>query len=632
MVEVEKEEETGIVLGVDFGTTNLCYSVWNNREKTFDIVLNEQCEKVTPACINFGMEATIIGKAARDDILTPADFCVNIIKRFIGKTLSDQLLHKDNNYIPYQIQQEKDTESLQVGINDKGYSFEQIALMFFNNIIKNVEETVQEKVKGLVFSVPDSFGITQRQAIKRAAKLTNVENVRMITDTIATALYYDHINKLGADENILICDFGGGSLDISIINIKNHVCKVISSSGDSHLGGEDLDIALYDYCIAQFEENGGGDISNIPNAKKLLKSQCEKAKTTLSTKKQAKINIDKLDIVSNLSMQFTRELFEDICSNHFNQIIKHLTIALRESKLQKEQLNHILVLGGSSQIPKVQEIIKKFFENSKVLSFMDNNESICFGATIYAEKLRKTELFKHRKIYEIVPSSLGIRIEGDLMSVLIPRGTRIPVKALQNYITTQDQQNRIRFEVYEGERKFIKDNKLIAKLLLNGIPKMQRGKVKVDVVFSIDEDGLLTITVTEITTQISNSLTTNENGNISSDEIQKSLKEAEESIEKDSKEVDRIKAKLKLSDSINEVMHSNTGNDEMKKTADGYQTWLKRSPYATKHDYEAKQNDLLNTFQKTLQTTESNLHCEQNKKALNDTSQRSKKDKDEGKK
>ena len=433
-------------------------------------------------------------------------------------------------------------------------------------------------------------------AIKNAVmEKEYIENVFIINEPLSTAIYYAFKNKIQKTENILVVDYGSSKLDVSLLTINNkNSIKIKAVGGDANLGGDIFNRELINEILNYFKYDEGekGEI-NDPKKIILLENLVEKAKKEITFKEEAEININQLDGKRDLKYTLKRTSFNESNIELYNKIYKIIAKVIDDSGIKPQELNHIILQGDAIRIVGLTNLIKEKFQGIDIITNL--YDSIAYGNAIYTAKklgIMNNRQFENFKIYDITPISLGIRTEGDLMSVMLPRGSRVPITAVKRFNSTQDNQNNIKFEIYEGERKLIKDNKIIAKIVLKNLPLLNKKQVKVEVIFKVDEEFILTVTCKELSNNIQKSCQVVINENLSQRDIINMVEQAKIFDEQDKHEKERIKVMLKLNDKIFEYSHLNEGNEDILRELEEYRNWLKHNSHVEKVEYENKLKEL----------------------------------------
>ena len=519
------------------------------------------------------------------------EYFVYDIKKYMGKNINVEKIKGD---ISYKINLD---ENGNLVCFDEKIPFEKMAKYLIQKVVKTAKEQFNKEVYCCTISVPHGFNNDQRSAVINAANDAGITDVHIINDPLSTGIYYISKNKLLNSENFLVIDFGSSKLDITLLNISKHnSIKVKLSGGASECGGDIFDNELLKEVSDTFK-NEGGSIPNDPTKMKLLMKKVENAKIKLTFENEAIIEEKKLDNKKDLQYTIKRERFDDLNREHYHEIIKLINSLIKQSKLNKSDINHICLQGNSTRVVKLKEKILEEFPDIDVYDYYN---SIPMGAAIYtAKKLNQmgNVQFKNFKIYDITPLSLGIRAEGDLMSVILPRGTKVPIKAEKYFVTTQDNQTSIKFEIYAGERKLIKDNLLLSKIMLKNLPQANKGQIRIQVTFEVDENLLLHIEAKELTTNITKTVQVFINESLSQAQILEKVEDAKRNEKQDLEEKERIQAMLKLNDKIFEYSHLYEGNEDILRELESYRNWIKHSTAVPKQDYELKLKELNENMQ-----------------------------------
>ena len=608
--EQEEMAQKGLALGIDFGNSKLSAAVWDPNKKSPSIVLIDEKYQL-PATLyctniseqkdggeggesnpNFEVKAEIGVDLTEEKNI---DFFVYDIKKLIGQTNDNGNLENVIPHLNYKLVCENDNI---LCFNEK-VPFEKLAKLFIEKIKTCAEKQFGDEVNSCTISVPHGFNYNQRSSIKEAAQRAGINNVYIINDPLSTAIYYASRNKIQKTENFLIIDFGSSKLDISLLTInKKNSIKIKLTGGDSNLGSDIFNREI-EKDIKETYKSEGGIIPEDSDKKKLIiiEQMAEKIKKELTFNLETSINLKKFDGKTDLIYSIKREGFDDINSSHYMHILKLIKNVIKESKIQPNEINHVILQGDAIRIVTLTNYIKKEFPDSDIIE--DLYDSIAYGSAIYTAKKIGTmnnEQFKNFKIYDITPLSLGIRSEGDLMSVILPKGSRVPIKVMKYYITTQDSQSNIKFEIYTGERKLTKDNDLLNKIMLKNLPQMNKGQVKIEVIFEVDENFRLHVSVKELTSQNTNNCNVEINKNYSQTQILEKIEDAKKHEQEDMDEKQRIQAMLRLNDKIFEYIHLYEGNEDILRELESYRNWIKHSSTVQKEEYEKKLKELNDTM------------------------------------
>ena len=601
----ENEAPTGLALGIDFGNSKISAAVWNSKKKAPSMVLIDEKTEF-PSTLYY---TNIISKKESDKneelnidinsfeigvdytIDKNMEYFIYDIKKLLGQKKNEEIDQIMQN-LKYNIGIDQE-ENILYNLEENYIHFEDLAKILITKIKKAAEIQYKEEVYNCTISVPHGFNNNQRMALKNAALNAGIQNIYIINEPLSTAIYYISQNKIQKNENILIIDFGSSKLDVSLLSIndKNSI-KIKNVGGDSTIGGDIFNKDIVNDIINNFKYDGGKDV-NDPQKLFLLENLVEKAKKELTFKQKAEIKISKFDGEKDLQYLLKRQNFNDLNNDTYNKIYNKINKVIIESKKNLEELDHIIIEGNAMRIIALTNLIKEKYENIDIIT--DLYDSIPLGNAIYtAKKLNKmnNKQYDNFKVYDITPISLGLRTEGDLMSVILPRGSRVPIKAIKRFVTTQDNQNNIKFEIYEGERKLIKYNRKLDIIVLKNIPLMNKKEIKVEVIFEVDENFMLTVTCKELSNNFQKSCKVTINEDLTQKQIMDIIENSKVNNEEDLKEKERIKAMLKLNDKIFEYSHLNDGNEDILRELEGYRNWIKHSSHAQKEEYEAKLSEI----------------------------------------
>ena len=610
----EQPKNLGLSLGIDFGNSQISAAVWLPDKKIAEIIKFDS-KSSFPSTLYFSdlalkkenqenNESNIDLENLNPEIgveYTPdknLDYFVYDIKKFLGSNISQEDIKEMN----YKISFDEKGELL---CFEEKIPYKIIPSFLIKKVVETAEEKYNNKIEYCTISVPHGFNTGQRNSIIEAAKSAGIKNVYIINDPLTTCIYYISTHKLLHLENFLIIDFGSSKLDISLVSIsKNNSIKIIVAGGGSMLLGNIFENEIFKEALDTYKNEGGNiAFNNEENKNKffILKKKSEKAKIKLTFENEASFNEKKFDGKKDLQYIIKRERFDELNRENYTHIIKLINKLIKDSGIKKSDINHIFLQGNAIRIVKLKE---KIIEDFPDIDINELYNSIPIGAAIYtAKKINQLEKvqFNNFKIYDITPLSLGIRAEGDLMSVILPRGSKVPIKAVKYFITTQDNQTNIKFEVYAGERKLIKDNILLTKIMLKNLPMKNKGQIRIQVIFEVDENFNLNIEAREIST---NEAPKRENvyinENLSQNDIIKMVEDAKKNEKNDLEEKTRIQAMLKLNDKIFEYSHLFEGNEDILRELESYRNWIKHSTAVPKEEYENKLQELNEAMQKTI--------------------------------
>eukprot|EP00420_Gonyaulax_spinifera_P020040 CAMPEP_0197889576 /NCGR_PEP_ID=MMETSP1439-20131203/24413_1 /TAXON_ID=66791 /ORGANISM="Gonyaulax spinifera, Strain CCMP409" /LENGTH=685 /DNA_ID=CAMNT_0043509559 /DNA_START=75 /DNA_END=2132 /DNA_ORIENTATION=+ len=616
----EEESKKAYSMGIDLGTTYSCVGVFKDNE--VQIVANDQGNRTTPSYVAWTDEERLLGDAAKNQVASNPTNTVFDAKRLIGRKFRDPIVQADIRLWPFKVVSDgtkDDKPMIEVWFQNVNKRFhpEEISSMVLIKMKQTVEAYLGTRVRNAVVTVPAYFNDSQRQATKDAGEIAGLNVMRIVNEPTAAAIAYGLDQKSSGSKksrtddaselNILVFDMGGGTFDVSILNIQDTVFEVKATAGDPHLGGEDFDNRMLSHCIAEFRRKYKTDPTRNQRALRRLRTQCERAKRQLSTQTSVTIEVDALHDGNDFSLRMSRAKFEELNMDYFKKAMEPVNQCLVDSGFSKSKITEVVMVGGSTRIPKVQEMIKAFFNGKELCKDINPDEAVAYGAAVQAAIVSGTGSaeVQNMLLLDVAPLSLGIETAGGMMQKLIERNTTIPTNKSQDFTTTDDYQDYVDIQVYEGERAKVKDNNYLGKFNLGNLPRTLRGVPKIKVTFNIDSNGILEVSAEDMKSHSKSQIAiTNEKGRLSQSQIEAMLEDAEKYKDEDELARGEMIAKEALLAYTSRTRQALEDIDESKtlpqdrarltKRLNEVTRWIDSADAAKagKEDYELKQKEL----------------------------------------
>lgn len=577
-----------------------------------EIIANDQGNRITPSYVAFTPSGErLIGDAAKNQLTSNPRNTLFDAKRLIGRDFDNKDVQSDIKRYPFTVVEKNNKPYMRVQVGDdvKEFAPEEVSAMVLGKMKEIAEAYLGTKVTHAVVTVPAYFNDAQRQATKDAGSIAGLTVLRIINEPTAAAIAYG-LDKKDSEKNILVFDLGGGTFDVSLLTIDNGVFEVVATSGDTHLGGEDFDQRLIEYFTKLYKKKEGKDISKDHRAIQKLRREVEKAKRTLSTEHSTVIEIDSFFEGKDFSEPLTRARFEELNNDLFRSTLKPVEKVMEDSGLKKEDIDDIVLVGGSTRIPKIQQLVKEFFNGKEPSRGINPDEAVAYGAAVQAGVISGVEDTGDIVLLDVCPLTLGIETVGGVMTKLIPRNTVIPTKKSQIFSTAADNQPTVTIQVYEGERPMTKDNHLLGKFDLTGIPPAPRGIPQIEVTFEIDVNGILRVLAEDKGTGKKNDIVINKETNrLSPEEIERMIQEAEKFSDQDKQVKERVEARNELESLAYSVKNqvkdkeklggklSDTDIKTIESAADEAIQWMDSNPQAEASEYKERKKKLESVFQ-----------------------------------
>ena len=583
-------------IGIDLGTTYSCVGIMRNNN--VEIIANDQGNRTTPSYVAFTDTERLVGEAAKNQAAMNPENTIFDAKRLIGREFLDDHVQKDIANFPVTVVESEKAAMFVVTHQGerKLLSPEEVSAMILGRMKKTAEDYLGEDVQDAVVTVPAYFNDQQRQATKDAGTIAGLNVVRIINEPTAAAIAYGLDQKATEEKNVLIFDLGGGTFDVSVLCIDDGVFEVKATAGDTHLGGEDFDQRLVDHFATEFKRKHKSDLRENKRAMRRLRTACERAKRTLSSSTRTTVEIDSLHNGVDFNSTITRARFEDLCSDFFQSTLKPVERVLTDAGLSKGEIHEVVLVGGSTRIPRIQTLLTTFFNGKELCRTVNPDEAVAHGAAVQAAILSgNSECTKDLLLIDVTPLSLGIETAGEVMTRIIERNSTIPCKKQQTFSTYADNQPAVTITVFEGERARTRDNNRLGTFNLEGIPPAPRGQPQIEVTFDLDANGILTVSAEDKKTQTKNQVViASDTGRLNQEDIARMVREAEEFAQADKDHLELISAKNVLEATLLQTKKEweTRNNPEVLTVVEKILTWLAEDDNVTLDTIQEKQMEL----------------------------------------
>ncbi|CAM4694208.1 unnamed protein product [Lepidochelys olivacea] len=595
----------GPAVGIDLGTTYSCVGV--RQHGKVEIIANDQGNRTTPSYVAFTDTECLVGDPAKSQAAFNPQNTVFDAKRLIGRMVEDHMVQLDMTHWPFQVVSDAGKLKVQVSFKGKEKAFypEEISAIVLAKMKQTAEAYLGCPITQAVITVPAYFNDSQRRATIDAGTIAGLHVLKILNEPTAAAIAYGlEASRDGEGKrNILIFDLGGGTFDVSILRVDDGIFEVKATAGDTHLGGEDFDNRLVDHLVREFRRKHKEDLSQDKKAMQRLRAACEKAKRTLSSGTAAAISIDSLYKGVDFHTIVTRARLEDLCSDLFQATLKPLGKALRDANMNKDQIHDIVLVGGSTRIPKVQTLLQEFFSGRELSKNINPDEAVAYGAAVQAAILtgNRSQGLQNVLLLDVTPLSLGIDTVGGVMAIVVKRNSPVPTQESMEFTTAEDDQETVVFEVYEGERPMSRNNHLLGTFILSGLPPARRGEPVIQVSFSIDANNILTVSARDTDTGNTSQLTiTDTRGRLDREEVERMVREAEEHRAQDEAQQEKIAAMNSLESCALHLKRAAEGGQALDGRAkkrvlelcEAATSWLEGNQLAEKEAYEERRREL----------------------------------------